>query len=93
MRLRFTQNALADLDEVLAYIETRSQKGAANVKRRVLEVVAHLRRFPRIGTPTNDADIRMLVATPCPYLIFYECDCILKEVVIHHIRHSKRERE
>lgn len=93
MKIRFTRDALADLDEILEYIEERSGQGAVSTKRRILEVIAPLKQFPRIGTPTDMAGIRMLVATPYPYLIFYECDDASEVVVIHHIRHGRRERD
>ncbi len=92
MKIRFTRNALADLDQILDYIDLRSEKGAAKAKRRILEVIAPLKRFPRIGTPTDITGIRMLVATPYPYLNFCECDDASTEIVIHHIRHRRRER-
>ena len=93
MRICSTGNALADLDQILEYIGVHSGHGATNTKRRILEVIAQLKRFPRIGTPTDDVSIRMRVASPYPYLIFYECDDATKVVVIHHIRHARRERE
>lgn len=93
MKVRFTQNSLADLDEILDFVGVRSGQGAARIKSRILEVIAPLKRFPRIGTQTNDPNIRILVVSPYPYLIFYECDDLEKAVVIHHIRHAKRERD
>jgi toxin ParE1/3/4 len=93
MKISFSRNALGDLDHVLEYIGAHSGQGATNTKRRILEVIAPLKRFPRIGTPTDDPNIRMLVASPYPYIIFYEYDDTAKLVVIHHIRHARRERE
>jgi toxin ParE1/3/4 len=93
MKVRFTRIALAELDEILEFIAANSGPGAANTKRRILEVIAPLKRFPRIGTPTDDPNIRMLVAPPCPYLIFYECHDGANMLVIHHVRHARRERD
>ncbi len=93
MRIRFSECALADLDQILEYIGSHSGQGATNTKRRIIEVIAQLRQFPRIGTQTDDTNIRMLVASPYPYLIFYECDQARKSIVIHHIRHARRERD
>ena len=93
MKVRFTPNALADLDEVLTYIGERSGQGGARTKHRLLEVIAPLRRFPRMGTPTDMPNIRVLVATPYPYLVFYEYAEGSNDVVIQHIRHGRRERE
>lgn len=93
MRIRFTPAALSDLDDILEYIGSYTGQGAASTKRRILEVISQLKRFPRIGTPTDDPNIRMLVASPYPYLIFYECDDATNVVIIHHICHARRERD
>ena len=74
MRIRFTLGAASDLNNVLTYIEARSPRGAARVKARIIAAISPLRRFPGIGTPTDDEGTRMLVATPYPYLVFYEID-------------------
>lgn len=92
MRIRFTRSAASDLDQVLTYIEARSPRGAAQVKARIISAISPLRRFPKIGTPTDDESTRMLVATPYPYLVFYEIDEDAHEVVILHIRHGSRDR-
>jgi plasmid stabilization system protein ParE len=93
MKVRFTRDALADLDSALTYIRSRSPAGAKRIRSRILEVIRPLRRFPGIGTATDDEGTRMLVATPYPYLIFYEIDYSAREVIILHVRHGARDRD
>ena len=93
MNVRFSRDALAELDEIFSYIGAHSAAGAKRTQQRILAVIEYLKRFPRIGTPTDDAVTRMLVANPYPYLIFYEIDEAATEIIILHIRHGARERE
>ena len=89
MKLRYTPSALADLEEVLAYISTRSPQGATRVRARIKAVTDLLREHPRIGTLTDDPTIRRMTTSPYPYLIFYEPT--ETEIVIHAVRHGARD--
>ena len=89
MRLRYTLPALADLDEILAYIAARSPQGAERVQARIKAAIDLLLHYPRIGTPTVDPTIRRIVTSPFPYLIFYEVTDA--EVIIHAVRHGARD--
>ena len=77
---------------MLDYIEQHNPSGARNVKQRVLASIELLKRFPRMGTPTSRTDVRMLVANPYPYLIYYEIDDAAGTVFILDVRHGARRR-
>lgn len=89
MKLRYTLPALADLDEILAYITARSPQGAIRVKARIKAVTDLLLDYPLIGTPADDPTIRRMTTSPYPYLIFYEVTG--EEVVVHAVRHGSRD--
>jgi plasmid stabilization system protein ParE len=89
VRLRYTRSALADLDEVLAYISARSPQGAKRVQARIKAVTNLLLRYPRIGTTTDDPDIRRMTASPYPYLVFYQPT--ESEIILHAVRHGARD--
>jgi plasmid stabilization system protein ParE len=89
VRLRYTPSALADLDEVLAYISARSPQGAKRVQMRIKAITDLLLRHPRIGTMTEDPTIRRMTTSPHPYLIFYEPT--ETEIIIHAVRHGARD--
>lgn len=91
MKLRYTPAALAELDNVLDHIEQYSPQGARRVKARIKAIISLLLEHPNAGQRTNLAPIRRIVATPYPYLIFYECRA--DEVVIIGIRHAARNPE
>jgi plasmid stabilization system protein ParE len=60
VKLRYTPSALADLDEVLAYISGRSPQGAKRVQARIKAITDLLLHHPRIGTMTDDPTIRRM---------------------------------
>jgi toxin ParE1/3/4 len=88
VRLRYTLPALADLSEILDYIAAHSPTGALRVQLRI-RAVTDLLLHPNIGRRTSDPTVRRMVATPYPYLIFYEATDA--EVIIHAIRHAARD--
>ncbi len=55
---------------------------------RIEGLINGLADFPYQGSPTDEADIRRLVATPFLYLIFYRIKG--EAVIILHIRHGRR---
>lgn len=89
MRLRYTSPALADLAAILDYIAAQSPQGVAHVQDRLRKLIDLLPSYPRIGLRTEDPTIRRLIATPYPYLVFYEIGD--EEIIIHAIRHAARD--
>ncbi len=88
MRLRYTLRGAAELDKVLAYIDTRSPQGGRRVQARIQAVINLLLQYPHAGQPTSKGRLRRVVASPYPYLIFYQAT--EDEIVIHGVRHSAR---
>jgi plasmid stabilization system protein ParE len=89
VKLRYTPSALADLDEVLAYISGRSPQGAKRVHARIKAITDLLLHHSRIGTMTDDPTIRRMTTSPYPYLIFYEPT--ETEIIVHAVRHGARD--
>jgi len=89
VRLRYTRPALADLDGLSDYIGPRSPLGLRRVQRRIKTLIEQLPGNPLMGRRTDDPTIRRLIATPYPYLIFYEVT--ETEVVVHAVRHGARD--
>ena len=88
MRLRYTREALADLDGVLDHIVELSPQGARRVQKRIQTIIDLLLRHPQIGQMTSRRGMRRMIASPYPYLIFYRAT--EDEIVIHGVRHSAR---
>jgi len=73
---------------VLTYIERKSPQGVRRVQARLQAVINLLLQYPRTGRLTGKRGKRRVVASPDPYLIFYEI--IDDEIVIHSMRHTAR---
>jgi toxin ParE1/3/4 len=74
--------------EILDYIDARSPQGAEIVKRRLQAVIGLLVDHPDAGRVTNNGNLRRIVASPYPYVIFYRSDAT--GIVIHGVRHAAR---
>lgn len=89
MRVRYTQTALSELEEIFAYIASRNPKAAAAVVAGVEQVVAWISDFPQMGYLIED-NIRLLPIGRYPFLIFYTAD--EDEVIVRNVRHAARRR-
>ncbi|GLK80978.1 type II toxin-antitoxin system RelE/ParE family toxin [Methylopila turkensis] len=87
LRLRYTPAALAELEQVLAYLSELSPQGAQRVRTRIRAVLELLSDFPRNGARVGQ--LRRIRATPYPYLIFYEIAG--NEIVVVAVRHGARD--
>jgi plasmid stabilization system protein ParE len=88
VKLRYTPRAITELDELLAYIEQHSPRGARHVKTRIRSVINFLSQHPHAGRLTSKGGLRRVVAYPYAFLIFYSAS--EDEVVIHGVRHGAR---
>jgi addiction module RelE/StbE family toxin len=89
VRLRYTRPALADLDGLADYVGPRSPVGLRRVRQRIKTLIENLPAHPYLGKRTDDPTIRRLIASPYPYLIFYEVT--EAEIIIHAVRHGARD--
>jgi toxin ParE1/3/4 len=92
MKVRWSETALAQLDDIFLYIFKRNQSAAVSVGKRIEDLAAMLGEFPLIGHLTDEADVRVLPVVRYPFMIFYAIDAAAGEVVILHVRHTARER-
>lgn len=89
MRLRYTLPAAADLEGVLEYLSAKSPQGARKVQQRILSLEKLLLDFPLAGAQTRLSWLRRVIATPYPYLVFYEVAG--DDIIIHAVRHGARD--
>jgi toxin ParE1/3/4 len=88
VKLRYTRRAAAELEEILAYIEERSPVGARHVQARIKAIINLVLEHPNAGQLTSNGRLRRMVASPYPYLVFYEAT--EDRIVIHGLRHTAR---
>ncbi|MGO4511309.1 type II toxin-antitoxin system RelE/ParE family toxin [Bradyrhizobium sp. 2TAF36] len=88
MKVRYTKRALAQIDQILTYIEAHSPQGAGHVRGRIVALIALLETSPHAGRTTTRAYVRRLPVNPYPYLIDYRVT--ETEIVIMRFRHAAR---
>jgi addiction module RelE/StbE family toxin len=92
MKVRYSETALRELDEIFAYIYERNRSAAVAVVDRIERLSSLIREVPLIGHLTDEEGVRMMPVVRYPFLIFYAVSDRADEVVILHIRHAARRR-
>ena len=88
MKLRYERGALADLDEIFAYIAADNREAAGRLVTRIEHAAARIAASPHIGGATRKSGfLRFPVGK---YLIVYEIGN--DAVVVHYVRHTARPR-
>jgi addiction module RelE/StbE family toxin len=90
MKVRFTRAAQSDLAQIHAYVSQDSPTIASRFVARLVERAREIGDHPTAGRMTDESDVRVVVAPPLRYLIFYRV--VEDEVQITHIRHTSRRR-
>ena len=91
MRVRYTDTALAEIQQIFSYIETDNPRAAAVVVAQVEHTIGLIGNFPRMGPVKYRQVVRMLPVRRYPqYLVFYAIEG--NEVVILNVRHAARRR-
>ena len=71
MKLVWTEQAVRDLVELRAYIETDNPGAAADIAKRILQSTGRLLRHPEVGRPGRLRGTRELVIARTRYFIPY----------------------
>jgi toxin ParE1/3/4 len=88
MKLRYERGALADLDEIFAYIAADNRQAAGRVVARIERVASRIAASPQIGGTTRKPGFLRFPVDK--YLIVYEVGN--DEVIVHYVRHCARPR-
>ena len=88
VNVRYTRRALAQIDRALTYVEERSPQGVAQIRDRLVALVALLEEYPHAGRTTSRPNVRRLLAHPYPYLMDYRVTST--EIIIMRFRHAAR---
>ena len=92
MKVRWSETALAEIDNIFLYVSEYNRSAAAAVVERIEALTALLEEFPLVGHLTDEAEVRVLSVVRYPFLIFYTIDNAAGEIVILHVRHTSQER-
>jgi toxin ParE1/3/4 len=88
MKVRYTRQAVADLDDIADYIRTHNPLAAVAVETAVRSTINLLADFPRIGSHRPQLDARALRTPRHLYTVYYRIEG--DEVWIVHIRDDRR---
>ena len=90
MKVVYTEPALADLDEITAWLKQNYPGLGRAVERRLEIVVAHIARWPEsMRRSAHSTDVRMAPLGRYPYKIFYRVQDETIEIL--HIHHTARD--
>ena len=90
MKLRWSETATHELEEIFAYISKRSPASAKSIAQRILQRARSLIDFPFAGRESKISGVRRLFVVNYPYLILYEINRSDDEVLIVSVRHTAR---
>lgn len=88
MKVRYTETALADLDDLLSYLIERNPRAATTIGKAVEVTIDRVAAFPFSAEATDEPGVRMTPAGRFPYLIFYRAAD--DEVSILRVLHGAR---
>ena len=91
MRIRYSSEALHDLENIYDYIADRNPPAASKVLARIRAAIDLLSEFPRIGHVGRASDTREWVVKGLPYIVVHELH--EDELVILAIVHGAQDRD
>jgi toxin ParE1/3/4 len=88
MKVLYTETAIAEADEILAYIAKDNPLAADEVSAMLQATVRRLADYPRLAIETDEPNVRVTPVLPYRYLVFYSVD--RDSVIVRNIRHAAR---
>lgn len=90
MKASFSQAALADLDQILAYTAIHYPSLTAKLEQRIRDTVKRIEALPENARLlTNPANVRSVPLLRYPFKIFYQVEA--DRILILHIHHNARQ--
>lgn len=89
--VRFSNQALADLEDIDAYIGARNPTAARRVINRIEELCFALGEMPGLGRPSEVEGARKLLVPEWPYKIIYEIAAEPDRIIVLRIYHGARD--
>ena len=88
MRMRWTEGAAGNLDQVEEYIAQDNPAAAVATVKKILEAAQILTDYPTLGKRGRERGTRELIVAGLPYIIIYAKHC--EELVVIRVLHSMK---
>ena len=88
MRVRYRERALADLENIHGFLDSRNPSGARNVLAAIHRAIGEVAKNPLSARATSDPAIRVKVVGRYLYKVFYSVGADAIEIL--HVRHGAR---
>ena len=88
MNIRYSRRALSQLASVYEYLQRRNRSSAENVSASIRSTIARLREMPRLGKPTDEADVHVIIEPEYLYRVFYRVEG--QQVIVIRILHGRQ---
>jgi plasmid stabilization system protein ParE len=92
MRLRFTSQAVHDLNNIADYVRERRPAASHRVRAAILDSLQSLVLFPELGRRQQVEGVRKLITRRYGYLVYYLIDREADEIIVLTIQHPARAR-
>lgn len=89
MKVRYTETALEEIEDILSYIARDNPTAAFKVSATILAAIGRLAEFPRTGAETDAPSVRVTPVLPYRYLVFFSFDN--QTLIVRNVRHSSRQ--
>jgi plasmid stabilization system protein ParE len=88
MSVRLTETALADIDEICAYIAKDNPVAAAAVAAAIERTIAAIAKRPKLAPIVHEGRVRAKLVERFQYRVFYEVEG--QVVIIRNVRSTRR---
>ncbi|MGD9738066.1 MAG: type II toxin-antitoxin system RelE/ParE family toxin [Bauldia sp.] len=92
MKVRLTEEALADLEGIRDWVAKDSPAAAERVVLRIFQTLRLLASFPRMGRAGRNPGMRERPVTGLPYIVVYEVDDAADVLTVTAVFHGSRHR-
>lgn len=89
MKLQYSRAAIQDLESIREYISKDNPRSAWVVASFIRRSIHILERWPYHGRATNEKNVRRLVVTNYPYVVYYRITAAVVEILT--IRHTAQD--
>lgn len=86
MRIRWTEGAVGNLDQVEKYVELENPPAAVATVNKIIDSAQVLADYPTIGKRGRERGTRELIVAGLPYIVIYALQ--REELVILRVLHS-----